>query len=65
MSSSSCPGFLTCMQISQEAVKVIWYPQLLMNFPQFAVIHKVKGFSIVNEVEVDFFFWNSLAFSMI
>ena len=36
------------------------------NFPQFFVIHIVKGFSVVNEAEVDgFFFWNSLAFSMI
>ena len=30
---------------------------------QFVVIHKVKGFNVVNETEVDFFFfWNSLAF---
>ena len=33
------------------------------NFPQFVVIHTVKGFRVVNEVDV--FFWNSLAFSMI
>ena len=31
----------------------------------FVVIHTVKGFNIVNEAEVDVFFWNSLAFSMI
>ena len=32
---------------------------------QFVVIHTVKSFSIVNEAEVDVFFWNSLAFSVI
>ena len=37
---------------------------LLKNFPQFVVIHIVKGFSVVNEAEVDVF-WNSLAFYMI
>ena len=52
------------MQISQEAGKVVWYSNLLKNFPQFSVIHTVKVFSIVNEAEVDVF-WNSLAFSMI
>ena len=41
------------MQISQEAGKVIWYSHLLKNFPQFAVIHTVKGFSVVSQVEVD------------
>ena len=30
-----------------------WYSHLLKNFPQFIVIHTVKGFSIVNESEVD------------
>ena len=34
---------------------MVWHPHLLKNFPQFAVIHKVKGFSIVNEVELDVF----------
>ena len=33
--------------------KVVWYSYLLKSFPQFVVIHTVKGFSIVNEVEVD------------
>ena len=56
--------FLTCIQISQEASQVVWYSHLFKNFPQFVVIHTVKGFSVVNETEVDFF-WNSLAFSMI
>ena len=31
---------------------MVWYSQLLENFPQFAVIHTVKGFSIVNEADV-------------
>jgi len=34
------------------------------NFPQFIVIHKVKGFGIVNKAEIDVL-WNSLAFLMI
>ena len=55
--------FLTCIQVSEEASKVIWYSNRLKNFPYFVVIHTVEGFSIVNEAEV--FFWNSLAFYMI
>ena len=43
------------MQISQEAGKVVWYSQLFKNFPQFVVIHTVKGFGIVNKAEVDVF----------
>ena len=54
MSSSNC-CFLTCILISQEAGKVVWYSHLLKNFPQFVVIHTVKGFSIVSEAEVDVF----------
>ena len=52
MSISEC-CFLTCIQISQEAGTVVWYFHLLKNFPQFLVIHTVKGFSIVSEEEVD------------
>ena len=44
--------FLTCIQISQEAGQVIWYSNLLKNFPQFVVIHIVKGFSVIYEAEV-------------
>ena len=51
MSSSNC-GFLTCIQVSQEAGKVVWYSHLL-NYAQFVVILIVKGYSIVNEAEVD------------
>ena len=47
--------FLTCIQISQEAGKVVWYSHLFKNFPQFVVIHTIKGFSIVNKAEVDVF----------
>ena len=43
------------MQISQEAGQVIWYSHLFKNFPQFVVIHTVKGFGIVNKAEVDVF----------
>ena len=32
---------------------MVWYSHLFRNFPQFAVIHTVKDFSIVNEAEVD------------
>ena len=34
---------------------MVWYSQLLKRFPQFVVIHTVKGFSVVNEAEVDVF----------
>ena len=52
-SSNSC--FLTCIQISQEAGQVVLYSHLFQNFPQFIVIHTVKGFGIVNKAEVDIF----------
>ena len=54
MSSSNC-CFLTCIQISQEAGQVVWYSNLLKNFPQFIVIHTVKGFGIVDKAEIDVF----------
>ena len=47
--------FLTCIQISQEAGQVVWYSHLFQNFPQFIVIHTVKGFGIVNKAELDVF----------
>ena len=61
MSSSNC-CFLTHIQISQEAGKVVWYFHLFKNFPQFVVIHTVKA--IVNEAE-KMFAWNYLISSMI
>ena len=51
MSSSNCCS-LTCTQVSQEAGKIVWYPCLLKNFPQFVVIHTVKGFVVINEADV-------------
>ena len=47
--------FLTCIQISQDAVQVVCYSHLLKNFPQFVVTCQVKGFGIVNKTEVDVF----------
>ena len=43
------------MQVSQEIAKIAWYSHLFKRFPQFVMIHTVKGFSVVNETEVDFF----------
>ena len=54
MSSSNC-CFLTCIQVSQEAAQVVWYSHLFQNFPQFIVIHTVKGYGIVNKAEIDIF----------
>ena len=58
--------FLTCIQACQEAGKVVWYSHFFKNFPQFVVMHTVKGFSIVNKAEVDvflkfscFFLWSN------
>ena len=65
MSYSNC-CFLACIQISQEAGQVVWCSHLFQNFPQFIVIHTVKGFGIVNKAEIDVFlelscFFNDLA----
>ena len=54
MSSSNC-CFLTCIQVFQKADKVAWYSHLFENFPQFVVIHTVKGFGVVIKAEVDVF----------
>ena len=53
----SCSNFcfLTCVQVSQEAGKLVWYPHLFKNFPQFVVIHTVKSFGVVNKAEIDVF----------
>ena len=51
MSSSNC-CFLTCIQVSQETGKVVWYFHLFKNFPQCVVIHTIKGFHIANEADV-------------
>ena len=49
-SSNYC--FLTHIQVSKETGKVVWYSLTLSIF---GVIHTVKGFSVVNEAEVDVF----------
>ena len=61
MSSSNC-CFLTCIQISQEAGKVILFSHLLKNFPKFVWSTQLKCsqwswsiFSAVSEAEVDVF----------
>ena len=58
MFSSNC-CFLNCVQISREVGKVVWYSHLFKNFPQSVVIHKVRGFGVVNKADV---FWNSCFF---
>ena len=48
-----------------RSIQVVWYSHLFQNFPQFIVIHTVKGFGIVNKAEVDvclellFYQWSS------
>ena len=59
MYGSNC-CFLSCIQVSQEAGKVVWYFHLFKNFPQCGTIDTVKGFNVFNEADV--FFWNSLDF---
>ena len=54
MSGPNC-CFLTCIQVSQEIGKVAWYSHLYKNFPQFVVIHTVKGFGIVSKAQIDVF----------
>ena len=46
---------LDCIQVSRETGKVVWYSHLFKSFPQFVVIHTIKGFSVVKKVEVDGF----------
>ena len=54
VSDSNC-HFLTYIETFQETGKVIWYSCFLKNFPQFVVVHTVKGFSIVSEADVEVF----------
>ena len=49
----------------QEAGQVVWYSHLFQNFPQFIVIHTVKGFDIVNKAEIDVFLELSCFCSMV
>ena len=63
--SMSCSNycFLTCIQISQEVGEVVWYPHLFKNFPEFVVVHTIKGFGIVSKAEVDIFLGLSCFFN--
>ena len=61
MSSSNC-CFLTCIQISEEAGKMVWYFHQLKNFSQLVVIHTVKGFGLDNKAGLDVFSGNLLLF---
>ena len=61
MSSFNC-CFLTCIQISQETNRMVWYSHLFQNCPQFVVIHRLRGFGIVNKAEVDVFLDRSCFF---
>ena len=54
MSGSNC-CFLTCIQVSEEAGKVVRYSHLFKDIAQFVVIHTVKGFGEVNKTEIDVF----------
>ena len=42
---------------------MVWYSHLSQNFPQFTVIHTVKGFGIVNKAEIDVFLELSCLFN--
>ena len=53
--SSSKFCFRICILVSQDAGQMVWYSHLFQNFPQFIVIHTVKGFGVVNEVKLDLF----------
>ena len=50
---------LTCLlrnlYAGQEAGQMVWCSHLFKDFPQFAVIHTVKSFGVVNEAETDVF----------
>ena len=54
MSSSNC-CFLICIWVSQEVGQVVWYSHFFQNFPQFIVIHTVKGFGTVHKGEIEVF----------
>ena len=51
ISGSNC-CFLTCIQISQEAAKLVWYSHCLKSFPQFFVNYRVKSFGLINKADV-------------
>ena len=61
LSGSNC-FFSTCIHISQEAGKLVWYSHLLKSLLQFVVIHTIKGFSVVSEAELEVFLEFSCVF---
>ena len=61
MSGSNC-CFLTCIHISQEAGRVVWYSHLLKNFPQFVVIYEVKGSGVINKAVDVFLLYSCLLY---
>ena len=64
MSSPNC-FFLTCIQASQEAGKVVWYSHIFKNFSQLVVIYIVKGFNVVNEADGFFLEFSSFFYDPI
>ena len=54
LQSSNC-CFLTHIQVSPETGKMVWYYNIFKSFPQFVMIHTVKGFSVINGTEVEAF----------
>ena len=61
MYSSKC-CFLTCIWVSQESGQVVWYSHLFQNFPQFIVLHTLKGFHIANKADIDVFYGTLVLF---
>ena len=57
--------FLTCIQISQEAGKVVWYFLPFKNFLQFILIHTVNGFGVADKGKIDIFFFFCVQFSFL
>ena len=56
--SVPCPVVTVASWSAYRFIKtgqVVWYSHLFQNFPQFVVIHRVKGFGIINKAEVDIF----------
>ena len=45
--------FLTCIKVSQETDKIVWYSHFFKSFPQFIMIHTIKGFGVIDETEID------------
>ena len=45
--------FLTCIQVSQETGKLVWYSHRFKSYPQSFMIHTVKGFGVINKTEGD------------